>query len=153
LGVRIVEDLPLREGAFNDFTLKLFDAQGNPVPLDFGPIQIAQGRYSIAGQMLGDDISLVWDDRAANDTRAKLLLRRNTVLPTKAKTTVGVAETVIRGSDKEVLIMVVEGPADRHPSTNQPIGVLTITGRQIARDLIRGTEIDLSFEMSESRDL
>jgi molecular chaperone DnaK len=153
LGARIVEDLPLREGAFNIFTLKLFDAEGNAVPLDFDPIQIAQGRYSVAGQMLPEDISLVKDDLAARDTRLVQLFSKNAVLPTKTKKTVEVARTVVRGSDDEIRIMVVEGPSSRHSSTNKPIGILSITGRQIGRDLIKGTEVDLTFEMSESRDL
>ena len=49
--------------------------------------------------------------------------------------------------------MVVEGPSNRHSSTNKPIGVLSITGEKVSKDLIKGTDIDLTFEMSESRDL
>ena len=49
--------------------------------------------------------------------------------------------------------MVVEGSSEKHASTNKQIGMLRIAGNQINRDLIRGTEIDLSIEMSESRDL
>ena len=153
LSTRIVEDLPLRESAFNLFALKLFDARGDMVPLDFGPIQIAHGRYSVAGQMLPEDISLVKDDLAARDTRLVQLFTKNAVLPTKTKKTVEVAKTVVRGSDDEIRIMVVEGPSSRHSSTNKPIGILSITGKQISRDLIKGTEVDLTFEMSESRDL
>jgi molecular chaperone DnaK len=153
LGTRIVEDLPLRDGAFNLFALKLFDAHGNAVPLDFGPIQIAHGRYSVAGQMLPEDISLVKDDLAAKDTRLEQLFSRNAVLPTKTKKTVEVARTVVRGSEDEIRIMVVEGPSSRHSSTNKPIGILSITGKQTSRDLIKGTEVDLTFEMSESRSL
>jgi molecular chaperone DnaK len=155
LGLRIVEDLPLREGAFNRFTLKVFNAQGNPVALDFDSIQIAQGRYSVAGQMLPEDISLVKDDLAANDTRLLQLFSKNAVLPAKtSKVVVEVTRTIVKGSvDQVVQIMVVEGPSTRHSSTNKPIGLLSVTGAQISRDLIKGTEIDLIFEMSESRDL
>jgi len=49
--------------------------------------------------------------------------------------------------------MVVEGPSNRHSSTNKPIGMLTVSGSQLTKDLIKGTEVDLTFEMSESRDL
>jgi molecular chaperone DnaK len=154
LGARIVEDLPLREGAFNLFTLKIFDVQGNPVPIDFDVIQIAQGRYSVTGQMLPEDISLIKDDLMAKDTRLQRLFAKNSILPAKTKTTVEVAQTIVKGSDKLIIqIMVVEGPSDRHSSTNKPIGVLTITGSQITKDLIKGTEIDLTIEMGESRDL
>ena len=45
---------------------------------------------------------------------------------------------------------MVEGPSEKHSSTNKPIGILLITGKQITRDLLKGTEIDLTFEISES---
>jgi molecular chaperone DnaK len=153
LAGRIVEDLPLREGAFNIFSLKIVDGQGNSVGHDFDSIQIAQGRYSVAGQMLPEDISLVKDDVAARDTRLEVLFSKNAVLPTKAKKTVEVGKTIIKGSADELRIMVVEGPVERHSSTNKPIGVLFITGSQISRDVFKGTEIDLTVEMSESREL
>jgi len=153
LGSRIVEDLPLREGAFNLFSLKIVDSHGNAVPIDFDTIQIAQGRYSVAGQMLPEDLSLVKDDLAAKDTRLELLFAKNSILPSKSKKTVEVASTIVKGSNNSITIMVVEGPSDRHSSTNKPIGELVISGGQLTKDLIKGTDVDLRFEMTESRDL
>jgi molecular chaperone DnaK len=153
LGSRIVEDLPLRAGAYNLFTLKVFDSSGNPVSLDNEVIQIAQGRYSVAGQMLPEDICLVLDDTHANDTRLVALFHKNVVLPAQTKRTQEVGRTIVKGSNDELRIMVVEGPASRHSSTNKPLGMLLITGKQIARDLVKGTEVDLKVSMSESRDL
>ena len=153
LSARISEDLPLREGAYNLFHFRIFDAQNNPIDTEFNSIQIAHGRYSVAGQMLPEDICLVTDDIANKDTRLKKIFAKNGVLPSKTKGTVEVAKTIIKGSDDEIRIMVVEGPSEKHSSTNKPIGILLITGQQINRDLIKGTEIDLTFEVSESRDL
>ncbi len=150
---RIAEDLPLREGAYNLFRFMVFDSENNPVDVGFDSIQIAQGRYSVAGQMLPEDLSLVVDDVANRDTRLKRVFAKNGVLPAKGKGSVEVAKTIVKGSDGELRIMVVEGPSERHSSTNKPIGALLITGKLISRDLIRGTEIDLTFEVSESRDL
>lgn len=153
LGSRVLEDLPLREGAYNLFSFKIIDAQGSAIPIDAGSIQIAQGRYSVAGQMLPEDISLVVDDLAANDTRLVQIFSKNVVLPSQTKRTQEIARTIVKGSSDELRIMVVEGPSNRHASTNKPMGMLLITGKQIARDLIKGTEVDLKFSMSESRDL
>jgi molecular chaperone DnaK len=153
LGARVLEDLPLREGAYNLFAFKIIDSQGSAVPIDVGSIQIAQGRYSVAGQMLPEDISLVVDDLAANDTRLVQVFSKNVVLPSQTKRTQEIARTIVKGSSDELRIMVVEGPSNRHASTNKLLGILLITGKQIARDLIKGTEVDLKFSMSESRDL
>lgn len=151
---RISEDLPLREGAYNLFRFIILDDKNNPIDVGFNSIQIAHGRYSVAGQMLPEDICLVKDDLSNNDTKLQRLFAKNNILPAKTKTTVEVAKTIIKGATDDVLsIMVVEGSAEKHSSTNKPIGMLRITGNQINKDLIRGTEIDLTIEMSESRDL
>ncbi len=150
---RISEDLPLREGAYNLFRFSIFDSNNNSLDVGFNSIQIAQGRYSVVGQLLPDDLSLVLDDLANKDTKLKCIFAKNGVLPAKTKGTVEVAKTIVKGSNDEIRIMVVEGPSERHSSTNKPIGILLISGLQLNRDLIRGTEIDLTYEVSESRDL
>jgi molecular chaperone DnaK len=52
-----------------------------------------------------------------------------------------------------IRIIVVEGPSENHHTVNRKQGELRITGKQLKRDVPRGTEIDLTFELSESRDL
>jgi molecular chaperone DnaK len=150
---KIVEELPLQVEAFNSFTFKIVDGQNNEVPADIGAIQIAQGRYSVAGQMLPEDISLVLDDHGKQDTKLDKIFAKNAILPAKTKKTVEVGKSIIKGSEEEIRIIVVEGSTDNHSSTNKPIGLLVISGSQVSRDLLKGTEIDLSFEMTESRDL
>jgi molecular chaperone DnaK len=153
LGARIVEDLPLREGSFNIFNLKILDKQGDQVPVNLETIQIAQGRYSVAGQMLPEDFCLVKDDIDAKDTRLELIFSKNSVLPSKTKKTVEIAKTIVKDSPDAITIMIVEGPANRHSSTNKSVGELVISGSKLTTDLLSGTEVDLRFEISESRDL
>ena len=154
LSTRISEDLLLQDGAYNIFTFKIYDSQNNPIPIDFDSIQIAQGVHPIAGQLLPEDLSLVIDDLNSGDTKLECIFRKNTVLPTKAKKTVEVNKTITHDSSDEVLrIIVVEGPSENHPLANKKQGELIITGKQLKRDLFKGTEIDLTFELSESRDV
>lgn len=153
LTARLMEDLPLREGAYNLFTFKVFDGAGSPVTVDSDTIQIAQGRYSVAGQMLPDDICLIIDDMTTRDTRLVSLFNKNVVLPAQTKRTQEIGRTIVKGSSDELRILVVEGPSNRHSSTNKPLGMLLITGKQLTRDLLKGTEVDLKVSMSESRDL
>lgn len=153
LSSRIVEDLPLREGEFNSFTLKILDAKNNLIDIGFDSIQITQGKYSVAGQLLPEDLCLVLDDVVKRDTRLEPLFSKNSIIPAKTKKTQLVGKTVIKDSNDEIRIMVVEGPSEHHSSTNKPIGVLLISGKQITKDLLKGTDVDLTFEISESRDL
>ena len=65
-----------------------------------------------------------------------------------------VNRTVIHGSGDDVIrLLVVEGPSENHHTANRKQGELIIRGKQLKRDVPRGTEIDLTFELSESRDL
>ena len=150
---RIVEELPLQPDAFNTFNFTAYDAQNRAVATDFSTIEIAQGKYSVAGQVLPEDISLVKDDAFNNDTKLDSIFRKNAILPAKGKKSVEVGRTIAKGSADELRVIVVEGPCENHSTTNKPIGLLLITGKQISRDLLRGTGIDLIFEMSELRDL
>ena len=104
--------------------------------------------------MLPEELSLVMDDLKTNNTRLESLFNKNSILPTRAKKTVEVGKTVIKNSSDEVIkIIVVEGSSANNYLCNKPIGTLIISGEMISRDLLKGTEIDITFELSESRDL
>jgi len=151
---RITEELPLRNGEYNIFEFSIFDSHGNKVEHDSESIQIAQGRYSVAGQMLPEEICLVRDNIEIKDTKLDRIFDKNCILPTRSKRTVEVATTVLCKSQEEpIKIMVVEGSSDNHAMSNKAIGVLEIKGDMLTRDLLKGTEIDITFELSESRDL
>jgi molecular chaperone DnaK len=152
LAGRIVEDLPLLAEAFNLFSLKIMDSQNNVISADVDTIQIAQGKYSVAGQLLPEDLALVKDDMTG-DTKLEAIFVKNTVLPARGKKTVEVSKTIVHGSDDHIQIIVVEGPSDNHFTANKRVGYLVISGKGLKRDVMRGTEIDLTFEVSESRDL
>ncbi len=153
LAARIFEDLPLQQDTYNCFELRIYDAHNNPLPIDLDPIEIATG-FSPAGQITPHDLSLVLDRPDISDTQLGLLLQKGTVLPARAKRTVEVNRAVVHGSEDDVIrIIVVEGPSENHHTANRKQGELIITGSQLKRDVPGGTEVDLTFEWSESRRL
>lgn len=153
LSERIMEDLSLREGEFNLFTFSIIDMQGNLVACDVDKIQIAHGRFSVAGQMLPEDLCLLRDSDDGGDPKLDCIFPRSTVLPAKAKRTVEADKALLQGSAEVVRIMVLEGASENHFTANKTVGYLEISAANLTQDLLRGTEIDLSFELSESRDL
>jgi molecular chaperone DnaK len=154
LSKRINEELPLRTSEYNIFEFNIFDKTGNKIEHPHQQIQIAQGRYSVAGQVLPEEICLVKDDLSINDTVLEKIFERNCIIPTRTKRTVEVAQTVTKGSsDSPLKIMVVEGDSSNHAMSNKQIGTLEINGEQLAKDLLKGSEIDITFEISTSRDL
>lgn len=155
LTARIFEDLPLEQDAFNVFEFRTTDAAGNQVPNNLAEIQVAHGKYSVAGQTLPQDICIEIDSADEHGcTHLDCIFARNSLLPAKKKRTSSVSRTLIRGSaDDAIRIIVREGPADSGPESAMEIGTLLITGSQITRDVPKGTDIDLEFEMDQSRNI
>lgn len=153
---QIVEELPLVVESYNFFTLTITDAQGNAVDADIEPIGIAQGKFGVAGQPLPHDISLERDDVDDPDdllTTLDPVLTKNEVLPLRRTKTYTLNRTIAKGSDDAVLVRVLEGPSHVLPESNQCIGHLEISGAMLSRDAVKGSDIEVTLEMSESRDL
>jgi molecular chaperone DnaK len=127
LSKRISEDLPLQPDSYNSFTLKILDQHNDPMAVE--SIQIAQGKYSVAGQMLPDDLCLVKDNLEDGDTKLEQVFARNTILPAKKKLTVDVSKTLVHGTDDEIRIMVVEGSSTNHSASNKFAGILLVARR------------------------
>lgn len=154
LTTRLNEDLPLQADAYNLFSFTIYDASNNPIPTDLDFIQIAQGRFQPGGQVLSHDLSLVLDTSDGHDTRLDCIFEKNSGIPARTKRTVEVSRAVGHGSRDELIhITVVEGPRENHHTANRKQGEMLINGKQLKRDVPRGTEINLTFELSESEDL
>jgi molecular chaperone DnaK len=150
---KIAEDLPLVPNAFNYFTLTILDSAGNQIPLDSDPIGIAHGKFSVSGQPLPHDISVERDDTEHQDTYLESLFRKNETLPLRRTVTYQLNRTVVKGSNDALRVRVMEGPTHVRPDSNQCIGHLEITGAILARDAVRGSDIEITVSLSESRDL
>ena len=153
---RISEDLPLVKNSYNFFRLTILDGQNNIVETDSELIGIAQGKYNVAGQPLPHDICLEIDsdpEMESNSTKLDLFFQKNTILPQKRTKSYPLRKTIIKGGNEKIIINVLEGPQVALPEANQTIGYIEIDGSKVSRDILRGTEIEVTVEMSESRDL
>lgn len=154
LSERISEDLPLVDGAYNFFSLVVYDSQNNIIETDIEPIGINSG-FGISGQPIPEDICLEVDDYDnPGKTRLILVFQKNTILPTKRTLTFQLNKTVIKGSVDDVIrVNVLEGSHTALPEANKPIGIMEITGNMIKRDVSKGSDIEINLTLSESRDL
>jgi len=151
---RISEDLPLVENAYNFFQLTVYDSENNVVETDIETIGINSG-FGISGQPLPDDICLEVDDYDnPGATRLQLIFQKNSVLPTKRAITFPLNKTIVKGSTDEVIrVNVLEGSHLALPEANKSIGYMMITGKNLKRDVSKGSDIEITISMSESRDL
>lgn len=155
LSARVSEDLPLVKNSYNFFRFTVLDGHNNVVEADAELIGIAQGKYNVAGQPLPNDICLVADanpEFESNSTSLFLIFQKNTILPQKRVITKTLNKTIVKDSDDKVVINVVEGSQYNLPEACYSIGYLEVGGDKVSRDILRNTEIEITCEMSESRD-
>jgi len=151
---RINEDLPLVENAYNFFKLTVYNNENNVIETDIDMIGINSG-FGISGQPLPEDICLeVDDDDLKGETKLLLAFQKNSILPLKRTFNRVLNKTVIKGSTEEVIrVNVLEGPHTSLPEANKSIGFMELTGRNITRDIHKGSDIEITLHMTESRDL
>jgi molecular chaperone DnaK len=81
------------------------------------------------------------------------VFRKNNVLPLHFRTNKQLVKTIRQGSSEAFSISVYEGPFSHSPEANKKIGRIVVSGADLERDIVKGSDIELEFEMSESRDL
>ncbi|MEZ7505942.1 Hsp70 family protein [Flavobacterium sp. Arc2] len=151
---RINEDLPLVDGAYNFFTLTVYDKLNNIIETNIEPIGINSG-FGISGQPIPEDICLEVDDYDyPGKTRMQLIFQKNTILPLKKTLTFPLNKTIIKGAEDEVInVNILEGSHLAIPEANKGIGFMSITGKNLKRDISKGSDIEITVTISESRDL
>jgi len=149
----IYEELPLVENVYNEFVLKMYDAKGNTLNVAVAPIGITHGKFSIDGQPLPNDICLEVDSLEEGTTMLEPIFKKNAILPLKKSISKEISKHLYKSSEESIVLNIVEGSVDNLPAANKTIGFVKIMGKDLERDLVRGSDIEMTFEMSESRDL
>jgi molecular chaperone DnaK len=150
---RIEEVLYLLPNSFNQFRLSFFNGAQMPLSVDVPLIEIMQGKFTIYGQPLPNDICLEVDDVINKTTYLQVLFEKNAILPIKKTIVKTLSRTIVKNSNDQLLINVLEGSRYATAQSNLPIGVIGISGQDINCDLIKGSDIDLTIEITESRDI
>lgn len=151
---RISEDLPLVDNSFNFFKFSVYDNLDALIETDVDLIGINSG-FGISGQPLPEDICLeVDDDDNLGVTKLHPVFQKNMILPLKKTIRKVLNKTLIQGSEDEIIrINVLEGPQYALPEANKTIGYLEISGKNISRNVHRGSDLEITLQMSESRDI
>ena len=152
---RISDDLPLVDAAFNFFSFVVYDSQNNIVETDIEPIGINSG-FGISGQPIPEDICLEVDDYDnPGKTRLKPIFLKNSILPLRSQAiSFPLNKGLIKGNDDDfIYINVLEGSHLALPEANKGIGFMEIRGTQIKRDIAKGSDIEITISISESRDI
>ncbi len=147
------EFLPLIPGVQNNFTLQVLDADQNVVQSLTQQIEIMQGKFTIEGQPLPQDICIEVDDVENNRTKLEVIFERNSLLPQKRTLYREVSKTIKKGTTDNILINIIEGDRNARPSSNLTIGYIEISGKDLKNDIVKGSDIEVQIQLSESREL
>jgi molecular chaperone DnaK len=82
-----------------------------------------------------------------------LIFKKNEILPLKKTIYKRFSKSIAKGSSDKIIINIVEGKVGSMPGANRTIGYLEILGEELQDDIIKGSDLELEFEISESRDL
>ncbi|MCW3083133.1 MAG: Heat shock protein 70 [Bacteroidetes bacterium] len=147
------EFITLRKNAINEFTFKIVDKQQNEIQTNYPKILVTHGLFNVFGQPLPEDISIEIDDLDNNTTKCQVVFERNSILPLVKTIYKEVSKTIKKNTDDHLIINLLEGNSQSHPNTNKAIGVIDISAYQLQGDLIKGSDVEIKIEMSESRDV
>jgi molecular chaperone DnaK len=150
---RISDVLYLLPNTTNVFSLKFYDKNNVQIPSNLPNFEILHGKFSVFGQPLPNDICIEVDDIDNYTTKCEAIFEKNAILPLKKTILKEVTRTIAKGSKDCIIINVLEGDKYAIPSSNFPLGVIEISGQNIETDLIKGSDIEIRLEMTESRDL
>ncbi len=153
LAPKFGEFITLRKNAINEFTFKIVDKQQNEIQTNYPKIQVTHGLFNVFGQPLPEDISIEIDDLDNNTTKCQVVFERNSILPLVKTIYKEVSKTIKKNTDDHLIINLLEGNSQSHPNTNKAIGVIDVSGFQLQGDLIKGSDVEIKIEMSESRDV
>lgn len=146
------EFVPLLEGRLNQFKVQLLNTSLEVLKV-IDPISINHGSYSVNGQPLPNDICIEIDDMDASATRLERIFANGSILPLKKKIYKTASKTILKKSKSNLAINVIEGKSNGLPSSGLSIGYIEIFGEDLEDDLIKGTDIEIELEISESREL
>ncbi|WP_298894623.1 Hsp70 family protein [uncultured Psychroserpens sp.] len=157
-GVKTIEDggfsefVPLLEGRLNQFKIQLLNSALDVIKT-LDSVAINQGSYNVQGQPLPNDICMEVDDLDASATRLEKVFAKGSILPLKKKIYKTASKTILQQSKSNLIINIIEGKSKGLPSSGLSIGYIEISGKDLEEDLIKGTDIEIEIEVTESRDL
>lgn len=145
------EFVAIKEKLNNRFTLQILDLTSTVI-YTHADIQIVHGLYNVSGQPLPNDICIELDSKKG-DTFLDIIFKKNMILPVSKTIYKTISKNILKSKDDRLVINIVEGKSGSMPGSNFSIGFIELRSQDIKDDLIKGTDIEITLQISESRDI
>jgi molecular chaperone DnaK len=153
---KFIETIPLEKNKSNLFWIYLFDNKGNSLPLSTDSFSITQG-LTIKGVPLPHSVgvSYVYNNVSVNSSNSEkfdVYFEKGSTLPLTKTKPFHTARKLEKNKDNILPIKIYEGEAI-NPQNNTLVCGLDIKGDKLPYDLPAGTDIDITININESREL
>ena len=155
---KFFETVNLEKNKTTLFWIYLFDAKGNPIKTEPESFSITHG-LSVSGAPIPHSIGVGVVKRGfsgasfAMAEEFEVIFEKNSILPLKATRTYKTLKQLAKGDKENALPIKVREGESTVPDQNQFICDLKVTGEKLPYDLPEGTEIALTIEVNESREV
>lgn len=155
---KFIETVNLEKNKTTLFWIYLFDAQGNPIKTEPESFSITHG-LSVSGAPIPHSIGVGVVKRGfsganfAMTEEFEVIFEKNSILPLKATRTYKTLKPLIKGDKENALPIKIREGESTVPDQNQFICDLKVSGEKLPYDLPEGTEIALTIEVNESREV
>lgn len=155
---KFIETVNVEKNKTTLFWIYLFDAEGNPIKTEPESFSITHG-LSVSGAPIPHSIGVGVVKRGfsgasfAMSEEFEVIFEKNSILPLKATRTYKTLKLLAKGDKENALPIKVREGESAIPDQNQFICDLKVTGEKLPYDLPEGTEISLTIEVSESREV
>lgn len=155
---KFIETVNLDKNKTTLFWTYLFDAEGNPIKTEPEAFSITHG-LSVSGAPIPHSIGVGVVKRGfsgasfAMTEEFEVIFEKNSILPLKATHTYKTLKPLAKGDKENALPIKIREGESSVPDQNQFICDLKVTGEKLPYDLPEGTEIALTIEVNESREV
>lgn len=147
----LMMDLPLRQNGENRFSVKVFDEFGHEKSIGTSEIVITKTLATIGAIPASHSIGIEVIDKLGGVPMLEFLVNEGDPLPKHGTITFKAGQTLKAGSSESINIKLWEGNIPSPITDNRFVGVLKITGTDIASGVVpTGADIECEYEMSDS---
>lgn len=144
-------ELPLSQNGENRFAVKVFDEFGHEKQIGTSTITITKTLATIGAIPASHSVGVEVVDKLGGVPVLEFLVNEGDALPKKGTITFKAGQTLKAGSNDSINIKLWEGNIQSPITDNRFIGVLKITGTNIASGVVpTGADIECEYEMSDS---
>ncbi len=154
---KFLDTITIEPNKLNLYWIYLFDKKGNLIPVDTDSFTITHG-LSVSGAPLPHSIGIVLAQKDIKNgfilsNVREMIFEKGSALPLKHHGTYKTVRKLEKNENDNPLKIFIDEGESKIPDRNTFVCELGVSGNDLPYDLPEGTEIEITVELDESREL